>query len=212
MFFGGDFLKELMFTFYHLSDGDVFSTIENHLQNPIIKSFLEIQENSELLKKAIHNPTKLAKQQLDDNFREYFFKIRFTSYLSNAIHFNAINYDKKIKLFLERNQPILDSPVKGREGEALLDIITPKDLHERQASCIDSSNIEDHLTNYSLFKGIQQLTDNQRQLLSLAYIFGLNDSEIASHLNISQQAVSKSHRKALRKLREIIENREKEGV
>lgn len=205
-------MKELLFTFYNLSDGEVFSSVESHLQNPIIKSFLEIQENRELLERAIHHPTKMSKQQLDDSFREFFFKIRFTSYLSNAIHFNAINYDKKIKLFLERNQPILDSPVKGREGEALLDVITPKDLQERQESCIDSSNIEDHLTNDSLYKGIQQLTENQRQLLSLAYIFGLNDTEIASHLNISQQAVSKSHRKALKKLREIIENREKEGV
>lgn len=204
-------MKELLFTFYHLNDGDVFSTIENHLENPIIKSFLEIQENSELLKEAINNPTKMSKQQLDDNFREYFFKIRFTSYLSNAIHFSAINYDKKIKLYLERNQPILDSTVKGNEGKALLDVIAPI-WDERQHSSIDSSNIEDHLTNYSLFKGIQQLTENQRQLLSLAYIFGLNDSEIACHLNKSQQAVSKSHKKALRKLREIIEKREKEGV
>lgn len=204
-------MREVLFTFYSQGDGESFSALEIHLQNPIIKSFLEIPGNTELFNKAIYHPTKKAKQQLDDSFKEFFFQIRFTSYLSNAIHFNAINYDKKLKLFLERNQPILDLPAHGYTGTSL-SAYQPLQHRVHQDLCIDSSNIEDHLTSDFLFEGIQQLTKNQRQILSLAYIFGLNDTEIASYLNKSQQAVSKSHKKALSKLRDVIENREKDGV
>lgn len=200
----------MIFTFYSHNGGKIFSANEIHLQDPIIKSFLEIPGNTELLNEAIHNPSKMVKQQLDESFKEFFFQIRFTSYLSSAIHFNAINYDKKLKLFLERNQLILDLPTKGYEGTFPPDLTLQH--RDNQDLCIDSSNIEDHLTSDFLFKAIQQLTTNQRQILSLAYIFGLNDTEIASYLNKSQQAVSKSHKKALSKLRESIEKKEKEGV
>jgi RNA polymerase sigma factor (sigma-70 family) len=179
---------------------------EKHLQNPVIKSFLDIQENMDLLAEVINNPTNLSKKKLDDTFREFYFKIRFTNYLSQAIYFNAINYDKKVKLFLERNKSILDCQLKDGENVTLIDYLASKEWQEGQEVCIDSTNIADHLTSYSLYQAIQLLTENQRQLLNLAYIYGLNDSEIAIYLNKSQQAVSRSHKNALKKLREIIEN------
>jgi len=209
---GGDFLKELLFVFYNQGDGKSLMKAEKHLQNPIIKSFLDIPENRELLNEVMNNPTNMSKQRLDDAFREFYFRIRFTSYLSKSIHFNAINYDKKRKLFQDRNQLILDKRSREDEGAALIDLISSKEWQEGQDVCSDSSSIEDHLTSESLFQGIQRLTKNQRHLLSLAYVYGLNDSEIAMYLCKSQQAVSKSHKKALKKLREIIENGEKEGV
>jgi RNA polymerase sigma factor (sigma-70 family) len=197
---------------YNLNDIYSSSSVENylnkfekHLQNPVIKAFLDIPENMELLVDVINNPTNLSKKKLDDKFREFYFKIRFTNYLSQAIYFNAINYDKKVNLFLERNKSILDCQLK--DGDVtLLDYLASKEWQEGQEVYIDSSNISDHLTSYSLFKAIQLLTENQRQLLSLAYIYGLNDSEIAIYLNKSQQAVSRSHRKALKRLKEKIEN------
>lgn len=179
---------------------------EKHLQNPVLKSFLEIQENMDLLAEVINNPTNLSKKKLDDTFREFYFKIRFTNYLSQAIYFNAINYDKKVKLFLERNKSILDCQINDGESVTLIDYLASKEWQEGQEVCIESTNIADHLTSYSLYQAIQLLTENQRQLLNLAYIYGLNDSEIAIYLNKSQQAVSRSHQNALKKLREIIEN------
>jgi RNA polymerase sigma factor (sigma-70 family) len=179
---------------------------ERHLQNPVIKSFLDIQENMDLLAEVINNPTNLSKKKLDDTFREFYFKIRFTNYLSQAIYFNAINYDKKVKLFLERNKSILDCQINDGESVPLIDYLASKEWQEGQEVCFESTNIADHLTSYSLYQAIQLLTENQRQLLNLAYIYGLNDSEIAIYLNKSQQAVSRSHKNALKKLREIIEN------
>jgi RNA polymerase sigma factor (sigma-70 family) len=181
------------------------SKFEKHLQNPVIKSFLEIPENMGLLEEVINNPTNLSKKKLDDTFREYYFKIRFTNYLSTAIYFNAINYDKKVNLFLERNKTILDGQLNDGDSVTLIDYLASKEWQEGQEVWIDSTNIADHLTSYTLFNAIQLLTENQRQLLNLAYIYDLNDSEIAIYLNKSQQAVSRSHKKALKKLKEIIE-------
>jgi RNA polymerase sigma factor (sigma-70 family) len=181
------------------------SKFEKHLQNPVIKSFLEIPENMGLLEEVINNPTNLSKKKLDDTFREFYFKIRFTNYLSTAIYFNAINYDKKVNLFLERNKTILDGQLNDGDSVTLIDYLASKEWQEGQEVWIDSTNIADHLTSYTLFNAIQLLTENQRQLLNLAYIYDLNDSEIAIYLNKSQQAVSRSHKKALKKLKEIIE-------
>ncbi len=155
----------------------------------------------------------MLKEKLDESFREFYFKIRFTCYLSQAIYFNAINYDKKVKLFSDRNRSILDEPVQDDENRTLIDLfVSTKWKEKKEEEYIGSSRIEDHLANYTLYKVVQLLTENQRHLLSLAYIYGLNDSEIAIYLNKSQQAVSKSHKKALEKLREMIEIVEKEGV
>ncbi|WP_019415823.1 sigma-70 family RNA polymerase sigma factor [Paenisporosarcina sp. TG20] len=183
---------------------------EKHLQNPVIKSFLEIPDNMDLLVEVIENPTNLSKKKLDDTFREYYFTIRFTNYLSQTIYFNAINYDKKVNLYLERNKSILDCQLKDRYVP-LLDYLASKEWQEEgQEVYITSSNIADHLTSYSLYKAIQFLTENQRQLLNLTYIYGLNDSEIAVYLNKSQQAVSRSHKKALKKLKNSLKT-DREG-
>lgn len=199
---GGINLKD----FNNQSVETYLSKIEKHMKNPIIKSFLNIAENMDLLKEVINNPTSILTKKLDDTFREFYFRIRFTSYLSQAIYFNAINYDKKVKLFSDRNKTILDIPVKDKKGRTVIEFFCSMEWKDCQEDCIYSSNIKDHLTNASLYKGIEQLTENQRKLLSLAYIFDLTDSEIATYFNVSQQAVSKSHKKILKKLREIIEN------
>jgi len=205
-FLGGINLKD-SHNLYDQSVETYLSKMEKHMKNPIIKSFLDIPENMELLKEVINNPTNILTKKLDDTFREFYFRIRFTSYLSQAIYFNAINFDKKVKLFSYRNMSILDIPVKDSEGRTRIEFFCSKEWKNSQEGRIYSSNIKDHLTNYSLYKGIEQLTVNQRQLLSLAYIFDLTDSEIATYFNKSQQAVSKSHKNILKKLRGIIENR-----
>ena len=186
---------------------DYLSKTERHLDNPIIKSFFDNPEHAELIREAIFNPTDIAKKRLDDAFREFYFNIRFTTYLSQSIYFNAINFDKKAKLFSGRNLLILDRPLREGQDKSFLDLLSSPGDHE---FVIDSAQIEDHLACDSLYEGIQQLTPTQRQVLNFAYVYGLSDSEIASLQHKSQQAVSKSHKQALRKLREWMET-DKEG-
>ncbi|WP_428842484.1 sigma factor-like helix-turn-helix DNA-binding protein [Lysinibacillus mangiferihumi] len=48
--------------------------------------------------------------------------------------------------------------------------------------------------------------------MNLVYIKGFSDTEIGQLLNISQQAVSKTHKKALKNIREYIEtHKDKKG-
>ena len=108
-----------------------------------------------------------------------------------------------------RYKLILDRPLKEDGELTFLDLLSSSESMENTDIFIASSTIGDHLTSYEIFHAIQSLTENQQQVLSLAYIYGLNDSEIAESLNKTQQAVSKSHTKALRKIREIIETEQR---
>ena len=50
---------------------------------------------------------------------------------------------------------------------------------------------------------IKNLTENEQNILRKIYIEGLNESEISRCLNISRQAVNKTHLRALKKLKRI---------
>ena len=59
---------------------------------------------------------------------------------------------------------------------------------------------------------LYSLTEKQKQIINLVYIKGFSDTEIGQLLNISQQAVSKTHKKALKNIREYIEtHKDKKG-
>lgn len=156
-------------------------TIENQLKNPIIKSFLSVPKNMELLKQVIEHPTDALINQLDESFKDFYFKIRFTSYLSKTIHFNAINFDKNNNLNSSRYKLILDKPLHKETETTFIDVLATRckeDTNEYEFEMI--LDIEDRLSNYWLYKGFQQLTENQRQILSLTYLHGFTDSEIAN--------------------------------
>ncbi|ERI07366.1 sigma-70 family RNA polymerase sigma factor [Aneurinibacillus aneurinilyticus] len=117
-----------------------------------------------------------------------------------------------------------------------IDLLVSSNKRDEQEACVDSSKIEDEADQkgclipngmqymgYLLFfiriYGIEEgylitfrtpssSSEINRKSTTTAKlgIYGLSDSEIAVHLNKSQQAVSKSYKKALNKLRKIIEN------
>lgn len=59
-------------------------------------------------------------------------------------------------------------------------------------------------TSYIFFNDIiKNLTKNEQNILQKIYIDGLNESEISRCLNISRQAVNKTHSRALKKLKKI---------
>jgi RNA polymerase sigma factor (sigma-70 family) len=178
---------------------------EDQLKNAIIHSFLAIPENMELLKQVIEDPTDQLIHQLDQSFKEFYFRIRFTSYLSKTIHFHSINFDKKYRQNADRFRLILDKPLNSDTETSLLDVLATTEFKDELSHIEMSFGVEDQLANYWLYEGYRQLTENQRQIISLAYLHGLTDSEIAHKLNRSQQAVSKSHLRALKKMRDFLE-------
>ena len=60
--------------------------------------------------------------------------------------------------------------------------------------------LENILINVELGKGYERLTIKERNIISLYYLEGYKDEEIARFSGISQQAVNKSRKKGIDKL------------
>jgi len=60
--------------------------------------------------------------------------------------------------------------------------------------------LENILINVELGKGYERLTIRERNIISLYYLEGYKDEEIARFSGISQQAVNKSRKKGINKL------------
>lgn len=61
--------------------------------------------------------------------------------------------------------------------------------------------------NHIIFNDmIKNLTDSEKDILTKKYIFNYSESDIARIHNKTRQAIHQSHRRALKKLRAILEN------
>ena len=118
----------------------------------------------------------------------------FVSYISNSMYYNSINFDKKIRRHNNRYALILD----GFNENLLL---------ERGAdSCREECfiELENQISDPRLYSAFMRLTERERKILNLIVNCSLTDTEIAQFFNVSQQSISRSKNKALRKLREAI--------
>ncbi|RIJ62960.1 sigma-70 family RNA polymerase sigma factor [uncultured Rummeliibacillus sp.] len=169
---------------------------QDFLNNPVIKDFLSNKSNYNLLRQSICNPTYHNKEELDRAFRGFYFNIRFTAYISSTIYYHAINLDKKMRLLNYRFPTTLDQPVKEESDISIKDMTIYHEDFE-----LKSDNILDYITDSNIYKAVKRLTPNQRNILYLVYIKGLTDSETAQYLKKSQQTISKSRNKALKRIR-----------
>ncbi len=170
------------------------------LNNQIIKAFLSKEENYQLFKKALCYPTLQNQELLDKTFRAFYFYIRFTAYVSSTLYFHGINLDKRIRKTNYRFPITLDQPMDYNSE------ISHKDLVEHRENFeIESENLLDYIINPNLYDALQEITPNQMEILHLVYVKGFTDTEVSFLLNKSQQAVSKSRSKALKKVRKYME-------
>lgn len=180
------------------------------LQNDLVISFLKSPLNQEVYKEAIINPTPENKQKLDMRFKQFYFKIRFISHISTTLKFNSINYDKRQRLLKSRFPAILDAPLNSEEGEGTtLDVIANEATFNSSMDLYLSDDIIDHVSHQLLYEALQTLTDKQKQIINMVYIKGLSDTEISFLLNKSQQAISKTHKRALANIKKYIETHAK---
>lgn len=89
----------------------------------VIESFFQNEENIELLLLAIDGNLD-SLDQLNENFRKHFFRIRFTKYLISIIHTSTLDQIRRNYKNKKRNQLIFDRPVSDKDqtslGECLL--------------------------------------------------------------------------------------------
>lgn len=178
------------------------------LENTIIKSFLNDEKNEKLLLEVICYPTKENKELLDNEFKKFYSGIRFTSFISSTLYFNAINFDKQYRKVLNRYILTLDKPMKDEEDTSFKDMIADSQTEIQVEHIIKSDDITDYIEDPVLYEAILTLSDKQREVINLAYVKGLTDTEIGKLLNKSQQAISKMHKKALENIYKFIKEKE----
>ncbi|MED3642180.1 sigma-70 family RNA polymerase sigma factor [Caldifermentibacillus hisashii] len=174
------------------------------LEHKVVKSFLENEENKQLFLEVICYPTPENKQKLDDEFKKFFFNVRFTAFLSSILYFNSINYDKRHRKFKSRNQLTLDQPLEENEELSFKDLLSDPSSEINVDNILRSSDIKDFIVDPNLLKAIEKLTPKQKEVIDLAYVKGLSDTEIANLLGKSQQGISKLHKKALKNIYEYL--------
>ncbi|WP_438350935.1 hypothetical protein ACP8HI_09965 [Paenibacillus sp. FA6] len=175
-------------------------------ENKVISSFFGNPYHVYLFVNMICEPSIDKKMELEMTFRKFYFCIRFTKYLCSLIKFADVDYHRKRKKQEDRNPLVFDTPM-GEEGdmtlgELLLFISVQPELGLPQRNPdIFQSAIEDP----KLFTVFSRLTSKQKQVITLAYDAGVLDTEIASVLMVSQQAITKTRRTALEKMkRELV--------
>lgn len=170
------------------------------LENKIIQSFLQDAKNRELFIEVICNPTEESRKKLDKVFKKFYFNIRFTSFISTALYFNAINFDKRHRKIFSRHPLTLDKSLGDDEGTSFKDMIVDSNAEIHVEDFLNSGSIEDYIVDPLLYEAVQALSEKQKEVIDLAYVKGLSDTEISKILNKSQQAISKMHKRALQNI------------
>lgn len=177
--------------------------LKGHYPDRIIASFLEKDENKKLLAYTLAQPSTSHITKLDQAFKEHYAEIKFIKYISTILHYESIHYNQKQSQRLQRQ--ICFDPNEDTHEQNLLAELGQEDQH------VDQTSLVDQITDHSLYKAFQDLTPRQQKILQLFFGQQITDREIAAHFNVSQQAISASRLAALKKLRSVLEERQKSG-
>lgn len=118
---------------------------------------------------------------------------KFVSYISTLLHFNSINFDKKIRKHQDRFALIMDD-VEESDLNHTNDELFKHELY----------GLENQISDPNLHKLFLKLSHREKKILNLSYGREERDIEIAQKLGVSQQSVSKSKKNALNKLRKFL--------
>lgn len=173
------------------------------LSNPVIINFLKEEKNVHLLIQAMRCPTKENIAYLDEAFREFYLKIRWIAFASQLLYYGSIDYDKKHRKDRERYPLILDKPLQGDQENdgVLVDLIPSKELSIEEMIIEKGKSLEEICGHPFLLQAIKELTKKEKEIIKLAYIEDLTDKKIAEKLDVSPQAIFKTRKKAIHKLR-----------
>lgn len=161
----------------------------------IIQEFLKCPSNKKLFEEFNSTNSDETKIQIDSNFKKYYQNYRIISYAIKVLQFESKDFDKKMRIYRNRNQLTLATKAD------LSPIYNEKSFSD--SNCF-SEDIVDHISRDDLFNCVIKLTDRQLKILSLVYVKQMTDKEIASYLGITQQAVSKTRRNVIKTIRKEI--------
>jgi len=176
---------------------EFFKNNKEALENPIIKSFLENEENYELLIKALEYPTDSNKKLVDKAFSIHYRQIKKIKYINNLIHYFSIDYDRKIRKLNHRFLLTLDQPLEEGSDSTMKDVLIDNGNEE---GYYGKSSLKEQIENEKLYKALDILTQKQTLILDMLYVKQLTLNEISNILGTTPQNISNQHKKALKKL------------
>lgn len=172
---------------------------QHFFEQPIMKLFLQQPSNRASFLAALENPTTLYVNELNDKFEFFYYRTRIQKYLCSLIHFYSIDYDKRERKHRERYLTILDKPAAEFEnGTSLLDLLD-YDVDMDRCNCFELSSI---LSDEDLIIAIRKLTRKQGAVLSLYFIKGYSNKEIAAYFQETPQNISSIRKQAIHKIRQ----------
>lgn len=181
---------------------------EKLFEDRVVQRFFQNERHIILLIQGI-NGHCASRVQLEESFRKCFFEFRFVKYVASTIRFSSIDLMRSAQKHKLRNQLVFDVPVSetgGRvRGETLL-------VNETQAPALmlytpDPVKMAASFVNEDLRNSFNSLSNKQQVIATLAYGMCYQDNEIARMLKISPQAVNKTRKKALDKIRALLEGK-----
>ncbi|QQK77549.1 sigma-70 family RNA polymerase sigma factor [Salicibibacter cibarius] len=165
----------------------------------IFHGFLEHDEYRHMFIQAVCFPNHDAFQALNEAFKDHYANVQFTHYLSKTLYWTSVQYDQR-----RREQ---------RDNQRLM----ADNLHETETIYYPCIDIPDIITETSdlgtwsedveLTNALRRLTDNQQLVIIERYGHERTNNEIARLLNVSPQAVSRTHAHALKRLRTILQRK-----
>lgn len=184
------------------------------LNQPIMKGFLKDKKNYSLLAESVCDQCPLLNQRLDESFRQFYFKVKSLKYFSSLIYYYAIDLDKKYKLNQQRYSLILDKPIKqdGDQSNTLQDYFNFSNPDMSELIITGEDELFEHIGDINIYTAIKSLTDKQKKILELKYIYDFKNKDIAKIFNDSPQNISKIHKNAIEKIRSLTKKLEEKKL
>lgn len=171
-------------------------TNKDFFEEPIIKQFFANSSHIQLLKKSIESKDIEADKELNEKFTIFFLHYRLIKYIATLSKNYSIDFDKKVNTQKNRYLLNLDMPVNDT-GATIIDLTENGDTSVVNQVITKSQKLSEEISDENLYQAFSKLTDKQKEILEMIFIYGLSNKEIASYFGNSPQNISKLNKKAL---------------
>ncbi|MCY6372794.1 hypothetical protein [Clostridium ganghwense] len=171
--------------------------------NSLIKNFLNRdEENQSLYIRFKFYNDENALYELEKKLKLYMFQLKFCSYIGKSMNFYSKHYqEKKLK---KDYKEMLNLNIKDKDfGEERINMISDKkvDFIEEVSQPEKEVDFKKVIENYKLLNALEKLPARQKEIIYKLIVLQKKEKQLIKELGISRQAINKSKRSALNKLR-----------
>ena len=169
------------------------------LKSKRFKIFLEDEDNNKIHLKYLNEKNEENANELNETYKNFERKLIVRAYLRKIIHFEAKQFDRKIRS--KDKQTLSLDKIVNEDGNTISELLIDeksKFIYEE----IMNKDLDQIFMDEKLNQVVMDLTLKQRKVLYMIYFLELSEKEIGKEMKVTQQAISKIHRAAIKKPRE----------